>query len=394
VLRSGRRILSTVRAVRAAGARRTAALAIERAAPQFAARRPPGTTVSLESLAAQVEAILRGWGMSEEHASITAELVVYADRRGIDSHGCAMLVHYHRALLAGRLTVTPSIDVVRESDSAALVDGGGGLGHVPGQTAMTLAVTKSRATGLGAVGVRNSGHFGAAGAYAAMATAAGCLGFATSSADLPAVVPTRGKKAMLGTNPLAFAAPAKRNRPLLLDMATSTVSLGKIVDAWRRGRSIPSGWAVDPTGAPVTGARRAYADRLLTPLGGSPELGSHKGYGLAVMAETLSSILTGMGTWGESAYPQRPVGHFFLALDPRRFRGDDDFAGDLDTMLDSLRATEPIDAAEPVLVAGDPEYAAESERERSGVPLTRRVVDDLRALASGAGVPFVLDTRH
>ena len=113
---------------------------------------------------------------------------------------------------------------------------------------MTLAIAKCRATGLGAVVVRNSGHFGAAGAYAAMAAEAGYLGLATSSADLPAIVPTRGKEAMLGTNPIAFTAPARRNKPLLLDMATSTVSLGKLVMAWRQGRPIPAGWALDETG--------------------------------------------------------------------------------------------------------------------------------------------------
>ena len=138
------------------------------------------------------------------------------------------------------------------------------------------------------------------------------------------------------------------------------------------------------TARPSPARRRAYRERLLTPLGGSPELGSHKGYGLAVMAETLSSVLTGMPAWSEEPSRQRPVGHFFLAIDPRRFRGDDDFGADLDAMLDSLRATDPIDPAEPVLVAGDPEYAAEAERQRSGVPLTRRVVEDLRAVAAAA----------
>ena len=121
-------------------------------------------------------------------------------------------------------------------------------------------------------------------------------------------------------------------------------------------------------------------------------MGSHKGYGLAVMVETLSSILPGTPAWREAPYAQRPVGHFFLAIDPQRFRGDDDFGNDLDTMLDSLRATDPIDPVEPVLVPGDPEYAAEAERKRSGIPLTRRVVEDLRAVASAADVTFVLDT--
>jgi LDH2 family malate/lactate/ureidoglycolate dehydrogenase len=330
--------------------------------------------------------------MTGEHAAITADHMLYADLRGIDSHGCSMLVHYHQALLAGRLNATPSIEVVRESQTTALIDGGGGLGHVPGHTAMTLAIAKCRAAGIGAVAVRNSGHFGAAGAYAAMAAEAGYLGLVTSSADLPAIVPTAGKEAMLGTNPIAFTAPATHNKPLLLDIATSTVSLGKLFMASRSGRSIPPGWALDETGAPVTGARGAFERRLLTPLGGSAEMGSHKGYGLAVMVETLSSILPGTPAWQEAPYTQRPVGHFFLAIDPQRFRGDDDFGKDLDTMLDSLRATDPIDPGEPVLVAGDPEYAAEAERQRLGIPLTRRVVEDLRAVASAADVPFVLDT--
>ena len=389
VLAVGRRLVSTVRI---SGPRRTAALALESVAPTAAQRLSPGTTVSPEALTAQLESILRAWGMSDTHASITAGHMLYADLRGIDSHGCGMLLHYHRAFVAGRLNVTPEIEVVREGETTGLVDGGGGLGHVPGHTAMALAIAKCRATGLGAVAVRNSGHFGAAGAYAAMAAEAGYIGLATSSADLPAIVPTRGKEAMLGTNPIAFTAPAARSEPLLLDMATSTVSLGKLVMAWRQGRPIPPGWALDETGAPVTGARAAFERRLLTPLGGSAEMGSHKGYGLAVMVETLSSILPGMPAWREAPYAQRPVGHFFLAIDPQRFRGDDDFGSDLDTMLDSLRATDPIDPVEPVLVAGDPEYAAEAERKRSGIPLTRRVVEDLRAVASAADVTFVLDT--
>ena len=302
-----------------------------------------------------------------------------------------MLMHYQRALRDGLLDMNPSIEVVRESDSTALVDGGGGLGQVPGHRAMALAIEKCRSTGIGAVGVRNSGHFGAAGAYAAMAANAGYLGFVTSSADLPAIVPTGATEARLGTNPIAFAAPAEHNRPFLLDMATSTASLGKVFTAWRRGRSIPSGWALDETGATVTNARRAFDLRLLTPLGASSELGSHKGYGLAAMAETLSSILTGMPAWREAPYRQRPVGHFFLAIDPGRFRGDDTFGRDLDLMLDALRATRAVDPDKPVLVAGDPEQAALAAREQSGIPLARSIVADLRALATKARVPFVLD---
>ncbi len=331
--------------------------------------------------------------MSEEHAGITAGHMLYADRHGIDSHGSAMLRHYHRGFLAGALNMTPTVEVVRDSGATALVDGGGGLGHVPANTAMKLAIAKSEAAGIAAVTVRNSGHFGAAGAYAAMATEAGCIGLVTSSADEPAIVPTNGKEAMLGTNPIAFAAPAANNPPFLIDMATSTVSLGKLLTAWRKGRPIPAGWALDPDGEPVTDGRQAFEHRLLTPLGGSAEMSSHKGYGLAVMVEVLSNILSGTPAWEAPPSPHRSVGHFFLVIDPRRFRaGTDVRAGSRPNArrAPSDEADRPKHAGSR---AGDPEQRTRAERERDGIPLTRSVVEDVRSVADDSGVPFILDER-
>src|SRR5262245_45765879 len=180
----------------------------------------PDKVVSVEALTTQVVAILRAWGMAEEHITITTEHLVYADLHGVDSHGCGMLLHYHRGLSAGSLTMTPKIEVLRESETTALLDGGGGLGHVPADAAMKLAIAKCRDVGIGAVTVRNSGHYGAAGAYASLAARSGFIGIATTNTAPPAVVPTFGVEAMLGTNPIAFAAPASHNQPFLLDMAT------------------------------------------------------------------------------------------------------------------------------------------------------------------------------
>jgi LDH2 family malate/lactate/ureidoglycolate dehydrogenase len=329
--------------------------------------------------------------MSPEHVAITVPHLTYADLHGIDSHGCGMLLHYQRLLAAGVLTMTPVVSVVREDEATALVDGGGGLGHVPGDLAMRLAIAKCRARGVGAVAVRNSGHFGAAGAYAAMGPDAGLIGLATTTTQEPAVVPTFGATAMLGTNPIALAAPAARNPPFVLDMATSTASLGKLTTAWRKGRALPGGWALDPSGSAVTSARRATRYRRLTPLGATPELGSHKGYGLATAVAILSSVLPGALLEPGGAGAASRVGHFFLALDPARFRDAGTFGADLDLLLDGLRACTPADAARPVLVAGDPEHAARRERLRSGVPLTRSLLEDLRTVARHAGVPFSLD---
>jgi LDH2 family malate/lactate/ureidoglycolate dehydrogenase len=217
------------------------------------------------------------------------------------------------------------------------------------------------------------------------------IGIATTTTATAAVVPTRGTTAMLGTNPIAFAAPAERNEPFLLDMATSSASLGKLRMAWRRGEPIPAGWALDSEGRPTTSGRLAAEARRLTPLGSREELGSHKGYGLAAAVEILASVLPG-GTSGPRA-PEREtrVGHFFLALDPARFRADGELESDLDVLLDALRASEPADQAWPVLVPGDPEAAARDERRRAGIPLTRAVLEDLRAVARASGVPFLLE---
>jgi hypothetical protein len=219
--------------------------------------------------------------------------------------------------------------------TTALVDGGGGLPHVPGDVAMRLAVRKARAHVRRAVAVRRSGHFGAA-HVTAMAAEAGLIGIATSTTQDPAVVPTFGAAAMLGTNPISLAAPAARNLPFMLDMATSTASLGKLVTAWRKGRAIPDGWALDPSGAAVTSGRRAAGYRRLTPLGATPEMGSHKGYGLATAVAILSAVLS-----GSDGGP----GHFFLVLDPARFRPDGTLGAGLDALLDGLRASPSTPAA-------------------------------------------------
>lgn len=384
---AARRILETMRG---SGPLWTASLVLDRVAPFGILGLWRDLRVTPEVLAAQVDGLLRAWGMSPEDASITVDHILYADLHGIDSHGCSMLRHYHQGVVDGWLTMTPAIAVINESATTALVDGGGGLGHVAADRAMKLAIAKCREAGVGAVAVRSSGHYGAAGAYVSMAAAAGFIGIATTTTREPAVVPTFGVEAKLGTNPIAFAAPAARNPPFVLDMATSTASLGLIMMAWRKGRPIPEGWALDARGGTVTNGRVAAAGRRLTPLGSSSAMGSHKGYGLAVMVEILSSILPGSRRDAKRIGASAPVGHFFLALDPRRFRDAGEFEADLDVLIDSLHACPPLEPREPVLVAGDPEQAAYAERRQLGIPLSRSVVEDIRAIAHASNAPFLL----
>ena len=337
-------------------------------------------------LASQVTSILRAWGMAEEHILITSKHILYSDLHGIDSHGCSMLRHYFRQLSAGSVTMTPEIKVIRETATAALIDGGGGLGHVPADFAMKLAIKKCQNTGVGVVSVRNSGHFGAAGAYAAMAAQADLIGTATTDVLQPAMVPTHGLEAVLGTNPIAFSAPAENNKPFLLDMATTIVPVGKLAMAWRKGRLIPKGWAFNGRGRSIKNPRKAIAQRRLSPLGNTSVMGGHKGYGLAAMVEILSSRLSG------DSRENTGVGHFFLALDPGQFGETSAFKHNVDVMMDNLRSSKPKSSGSPVQVAGDPEYVAAAERERDGIPLTRCVIEDIRAVCEASDVPFLLDS--
>ncbi|MGQ9370158.1 Ldh family oxidoreductase [Azospirillum sp. ST 5-10] len=350
------------------------------------------TLVPAERLHRQLVAVLRAWGMPASDAGETADVLLEADLRGIDSHGFALLPLYDELRRSGRLVMAAEVRVVRDGAATGLIDGGGGLGAVPSLRAMDLAAAKARTFGLGAVAVRNSNHHGAAGVYALRAAGQGLIGVATTAVHRPAIVPTFGTRPMLGTNPIAFAAPAGRNPPFLLDMATSTAAVGKLKLAARAGTALPEGWALTPDGRSQSDPDRALADKLLTPLGGSRELGGHKGYGLAAMVEVLSTVLA-----GASFAPLRPdgaarndVGHFFLALDPHAFRDDGGFEADLDAVVEALRATAPVDPARPVLVAGDPEHRTRERRLREGVPVPRSLADTVGAIARAAGAEDLL----
>jgi LDH2 family malate/lactate/ureidoglycolate dehydrogenase len=359
--------------------------------------------IAAATIGAQLDAVFQAWGMPETSRRPTVEIMVETDLRGIDSHGLAMLPLYARLKEQGVLNVAPEIRVVNERPVTALIDADGGLGHAPAAKAMEMAIDKAKAAGLAAVAVRNSAHFGAAGAYAIMAAREGLIGMAVTNGKTPGVVPTRAKRPMFATNPIAFAAPAGVNEPFVLDMATSTVAIGKVKLAWFAGEELPDGWTLDPEGKTVTDAAEAFDGhgRLKTgygqtPLGGFAEMSSHKGYGLAIMVEILSAMLSGArfgatreargvdGTGGED------VGHFMLAIDPAAFRDAGDFAADMDDLIDALHATPPVDPSEPVLVAGDPETAAERERREHGVPVPAKLIEQVRQVCRAANAEFLL----
>jgi LDH2 family malate/lactate/ureidoglycolate dehydrogenase len=357
--------------------------------------------VSAEQIRRQLESVFGAWGMSPEHAAITAEMMVETDLRGVDSHGISMLPTYDKEFRAGRLNMRPQWKTVRDLPAIARIDADRSLGHPVSAHAMNLAVDKCRATGVAVVAVFNSHHFGAAGCYAKIAAERGVIGMVTSATRGVTLVPTFGAEPVMGTNPLAFAAPAGRNAAFELDMATTTVAAGKVKVYKLNHKPVPSGWVVDGEGRPVTDETKAFEhvferpDGGITPLGGTRELGGHKGYGLAVLVHILGGTLAGASFSPLRNRTQRPsdphnIGHFFMAIDPRAFRDEGQFESDLDDVIDVLHATKPADPSQPVLVAGDPERLTRAERLEQGVPIPDDLMTQLREVAAAARVPFVL----
>lgn len=349
----------------------------------------------------QLLSVLRAWDMWEAHAETTAAMMLETDLRGVDSHGISMLPTYDRERRAGRLNMRPVFKTVREAPAMALIDADASLGHPVAVHAMNLAVDKCRESAVAVVSVFNSHHFGAAGCYSRIAAERGVIGMVTSATRGVSMVPTFAAEPVMGTNPLAFAAPARRNAPFELDMATTTVAAGKIKVHKLNHWPVPPGWVVDGGGRPVTDAEEAFRyvferpEGGITPLGGPRELGGHKGYGLAVMVHLLAGALSGASFSPIRNRTQKPsdphnIGHFFLAIDPRAFRGAGEFEDDLDQVIDVLHSAKRADPTRPVLVAGDPEMATRSERLQQGVPIPDDLMDQLRAVTAGAGVPFVL----
>ena len=354
-----------------------------------------------ERVREQIYLILQAWGMTDDLAATTADVMLETDLIGVDSHGISMLMTYETKRSEGRFDFAARPKIVKESAVAALMDAGGNLGHPVSVDAMKLAIAKARETSVGVVSVRNSHHFGAAGYYAKMAADQGLVGWVASGARGITVVPTGAANPILGTNPLAFAAPASRNRPFVLDMATSTVAVGKVKVYGFQNKPIPEGWVADGEGKPMTDANAAYQLLLnsskggLTPVGGTAELSLHKGYGLGMMAHILGGVLSG-GSFSPIHKPREGpsdpenIGHFFMAMDPNFFRDEGDFESDLDDVVDYLHDAEPTDPAKPVLVAGDPEAVKREERLKSGVPIPDALDEQLRDVCRRVNVAYVL----
>ncbi|TLZ69929.1 MAG: Ldh family oxidoreductase [Methanobacteriota archaeon] len=342
-------------------------------------------------------AVLRRLGVPAADAKVAADVLMAADLRGIGSHGVARLPRYVTGIKGGSIVPKGSSRTVKQTRATALVDGGNGLGQVVARRGMELAIRKARQTAVGFVAVRNSNHFGIAGYYSMMALKAGMIGLASTNAA-PLVVPTFGRTAVLGTNPISVAVPTGGDEPFVLDMATSVVPRGTIEVYDRQAKEMPHGWAVDTTGHSTTKPRavlEALAKRLgggILPLGGEgEEFSGHKGYGLALLVDILCGALPGAAT-GLDVYADEDaanVGHFFGAIDVRAFRPLNAFKRDMDKLLRTLRDSPKAQGHDHIYVHGEKSFAMERERRAKGIPLGPKVVESLRKISGDTGVQWI-----
>jgi L-2-hydroxycarboxylate dehydrogenase (NAD+) len=333
-----------------------------------------------------------GFGVKQEHADQVAEVLVASDVQGIDSHGVPRLKMYTDRLRAGLVNLDPHMTVITETPATLALDADNGMGHPASIEAMNRCIAKAKDIGLCMTTVRNSNHFGIAGYYAAMALKHGLCGVAMTNAT-PLVVPTGAKHAYLSTAPIAAAIPAGKEKPILLDAATSTVAWGKIEIAQRENRQLPYGLAVDPEGNITTDPHKAVA---LTPLGGARETSGQKGFGLGLFIETLCGQLAG-GPWGRHVKGSRDevpgptqTGHAFMAWRIDAFTSEDEFKAGIDQMIQELKSLETVDGVDRVLIPGEPEYEAEADRRVNGIPVHPAVVEEIRRIGQEVGVeaPF------
>ena len=344
-----------------------------------------------ERLLRFVQAAFEKLGVLGAEARIAADALVSADLRGVDTHGVIRFqpnAWYVKWLAEGSMTARPNIRVVSESASTALIDGDRGMGMVVGRRAMELAIAKAKQSGIGMVGVRNSRHYGMSAYYAMQALPHDMIGIAMTNASRQ-VVPTFGREARFGTNPMCFAVPADGELPFVLDMATTTAAAGKLELAARLGKAIPPGWALDAEAQATKDPRVAQKARRLLPLGGSRDNGSHKGYGLAILVEILCGVLT--GTLTALNADQDPRGHFFGAIRIDTFRPPGEFKKDMDRLIQELKSTPPIEGQERVYVAGEIEFETAEERTERGIPLHVSVLKGLWEVGEQLGVPYDLE---
>ncbi len=342
-------------------------------------------TVDTEKLTNFTTRALQKVGVPEEDARITASILVATDLRGIDSHGVGHLGMYIRGLKEGRTNPQPDTKIFSQAPATAIMDGDRGLGFVVGYRAMMEAMRRAEETGAGFVSVRNSTHFGAGGNYAMMALSRNMIGISMTKGGKGMVAPGSTGRG-LTINVISIAAPAMEEAPFVLDMATTVVAAGKVEIARREGKTMPEGWAVDKEGKPITDVSKYYEEgAALLPLGGTPQTGGYKGFGLAIAVDILCGVLS-----GQMASAQMAGSHFFGALRIDGFMPADEFKKVMDEAIKAYQALPKAAGVDRIYVPGEVEQEIERKRRSDGIPLHPAIATSLQELANELGIEYDL----
>ena len=341
-----------------------------------------------EAVHQQIYNILQAYSVPERHAKTTADALTKASLFAVDTHGVGNIVRYAKLIKEGVYSIPQKIETTSETDTTAVISAGGGLGFVGMEVAMEMAIEKAKQHGMGMVVMKDGHHIGMVGYYPLAAAREGMIGIVATNAS-PAMRPVFGTRAMVGTNPIAFAAPAGDEQPFLLDMATTVTASGKIALARRLGVPLPIGWAVDSEGDPVTEPpierSNAWAQN---PLGGTRDQGAHKGYGLGLMVDVLTGVLSGGGFSAILSSGQNMS--CAIALNVESFRPLSEFEAMMQDMMKMLRSSSSEPGTDGVMVPGDPEYASERERRAKGIPLHKTQHEEIVKCAREVGAEVVI----
>lgn len=323
-------------------------------------------------------------GVNQTSADMVADSLIQADLRGVESHGVVRTSIYLERIEKKMIDPKSKVEIESESEATALVNGKNNFGAVVGSFALDVAIKKAEEKGAGIVGVKGSNHFGTGAYYALRAVKEDMILLVMSNAS-QTMPPTGGIRPFIGTNPLAVGVPAGKEQPFILDMATSVVARGKIIVAAQKDQEIPEGWAIDKDGRPTTDAKEALEGSVL-PIGGP------KGYAISMFIDILSGVLTGagFGKYVNNMYenwkdPQN-VGHFFLAIDIKRFMPIEEFKSRMDLYIKEIKAEPKGEGVSEIYIPGEIEYLRANEYKKKGIQLPLKVAEELDGIGKRYGI--------
>ena len=336
-----------------------------------------------EKLNAFCQDAFEGFGFTPEEAGIIKDVLMMSDMYGIQSHGMQRVVRYHKGIEKGLIDINAKPEVVFETPVSAVVEGHDAMGQLVGHFAMELAIKKAKETGVGIVSARNSNHYGIAGYYANLALKEGLIGFSCTNSEA-IMVPTFARKAMLGSNPIAFTMPAEPYN-FFFDASTTVVTRGKLEMYNKLGKELPNGWALNKDGkasqnaSEVLGNISDHVGGGIMPLGGNTEqLGSHKGYGYGMLCEIFASIFSQGGTSNKCMTGGRSnICHGFMAINPAIFGNPDEVKKHFSTFLQELREAPKAEGADRIYTHGEKEAEAIEVCRKEGVPVIDKTVAEL-----------------